>query len=140
MLGVKSFRSNCIDFINKDDCWLFLSCERKCVSNHFGSISNIHLNKLWASKLEKGGFSLCSASSGHHCLSSTRRPVEKYTFRWANANIIKSRFSLSNRSIELTFIYESLEERSPQSALKSTCRVPQYRNTNQSASHQAPLL
>ena len=39
----------------------------------------------------------------------------------------------------LTFIYESLEEQWPQSALISTYQDHQYQSTNQSASHQAPL-
>ena len=86
---IKSFGSNCIDFINKDNRRSLLLCHSKCVSHHLWSVSNIHLYQVRSCQFQESCLCLTCTSSRHHSLSSSRRTKHKTSLGGPDSNIGK---------------------------------------------------
>lgn len=87
-----SLGAHCIKLINENDCWSLLSCKLESVSDHFCTITDKHLHKLWASKLQESCLGLSSASSCHHGLSSSWRTMHEEALGRTNTDSIEAVF------------------------------------------------
>lgn len=89
LIIVKSFCSDSINFINEDDCWGFFFGKGKSVSDHFWTVTDVHLYEVWTGKLKEGSFGLSSTSSGHHSLSCTWGSKHEASLWWPNTDVIE---------------------------------------------------
>lgn len=85
-----SLRANGIKFVDEDDCWSFLSRQVEGIPDHLGSITDVHLHKLWTSKLKESCLGLGGACSGHERLTSSWWTMHEKTLWWSDTNVLES--------------------------------------------------
>lgn len=89
LVWVTSLSSNCINFVNENNCWCLLLGQLKGISNYLGSVTNKHLYQLRTCKLEKGSAGLRGTGSCKHGLSSTRRAIHENSLWSLETNFLK---------------------------------------------------
>ncbi len=89
LIVIESLCTNGINFIDENDGGRFLFGKSKSVSDHFRSITDIHLHKIWAGELKKSSFSLTGTGSGHHSFSSSWGSKHQATFWWSDTNVLE---------------------------------------------------
>ncbi len=92
LVVIESLCTNCINFVNKNDCWRFFFCKGECISDHLRTITDVHLDKSWSGKFQESGFSLSSTGSGHHGFSSTWRSKHEAAFWRSDTNVVEFLF------------------------------------------------
>jgi len=89
LVVIESFGSDCIDFIDEDDRRLFFFSQGKGIPDHFGAVSDVHLNEVGSGQFQKTGFGLSCAGSGHHGLSGSGRAEHQTTFRRPDSDVFE---------------------------------------------------
>ena len=89
LVVVKPLCADGIDFINEYNSGRFGFCQSEGISDHFWSISNVHLHQWWSCKLQECCFCLTCACSCHHCFACTRRAEHQTTLWWSDSNFLK---------------------------------------------------
>ena len=86
---IESLCTNCIDFVNENNCWRFLFCKGECISDHLWTITDVHLHQSWSCKLKESSLGLSCTSSGHHGLSSTWRAKHQTSLWRSDTNVLE---------------------------------------------------
>lgn len=92
---IESLCSNCVNFIDENNCGRFFFGKGECVSDHLWTVTDVHLNKVWTGQFEECGFRLTCTGSGHHCFSCTWRTEHETSLWWPDTDVIEL-FFVSN--------------------------------------------
>jgi len=71
--------TNGIQFVNEDDGRVFLLGERERISDELCTVTDEHLDQLWAGQLQECRLGLCGTSPGQQRLASTGRTIQQHT-------------------------------------------------------------
>jgi hypothetical protein len=89
LIVIEPFCPDSIDLVDKDDRRSLLLGKSKSVSDHFWTITNVHLYEVGASQFQESSFSLSSACSSHHCLPCSWRTKHQTSFWGSDTDILK---------------------------------------------------
>ena len=88
-LTSSSLGANGVQLVYEDDGWSLFSSQVEGVSDHFGTVTDVHLHELWTGELEEGSFCLSSASSGHQGLACAWWSVKEESLGRSDTDVLK---------------------------------------------------
>lgn len=89
---IESLCSHSVDFVNENDGRCFCLCQSEGISDHLGSITNVHLHKTGTSQFQESGLGLSSTCSCHHSLSCSWGTEHETTFRRSDTYFLELLF------------------------------------------------
>mmetsp|Transcript_32480 Transcript_32480/g.67007 ORF Transcript_32480/g.67007 Transcript_32480/m.67007 type:complete len:228 (-) Transcript_32480:540-1223(-) len=79
-----------VQLVDEDDSRRFLFCKDEGVTDDLRTIADEHLHQLGSCQLEESGIRGSCASSGHHGLASSRRPMHQHSLRGLDADVFEA--------------------------------------------------